>query len=322
MKKFTLLTAMALAATAANAQYTVEDAGIAPVLEKGVNAAEFYVFQLDPITVENLKKEGKTVHDYTLNPELGRNLWIWNGLIGGDGSMPGVDFQTEGYVSLSVAPDAGWAGGGFNQSHDARIGGVENPNGTCPGMDLSGVNANTRLHMAFRASGTASSSLGFTFMDDDAVKDANAHFCIGPNAYENYPMVAQAITDEWQAIDISFADLKKLWPSFNFTPSNDWCGNYLAFHPTYIPGQSFSLDAFYLYQAKSEAGVADIESGNFDIVVTGKTANATGASSMQIYNMAGQCVKSVNGSTIGIDNLPAGVYVVKAGNNVRKIAVK
>ena len=68
MKKFTLLTAMALAATAANAQYTVEDAGIAPVLEKGENAAEFYVFQLDPITVESLKNEGKTVHDYTLNP--------------------------------------------------------------------------------------------------------------------------------------------------------------------------------------------------------------------------------------------------------------
>ncbi len=135
-------------------------------------------------------------------------------------------------------------------------------------------------------------------------------------------MIAQAITDEWQAIDISFADLKKLWPSFNFTPSNDWCGNYLAFHPTYIPGQSFSLDAFYLYQAKSEAGVADIESGNFDIIITGKTANASGASSMQIYNLAGQCVKSANGSTIGIDNLAAGVYVVKAGNNVRKIAVK
>ena len=88
--------------------------------------------------------------------------------------MPGVDFQTEGYVSLAVAPDAGWAGGGFNQSHDARIGGVENPNGTCAGMDLSGVNSNTRLHLAFRASGSASTSLGFTFMDDDAVKDANA----------------------------------------------------------------------------------------------------------------------------------------------------
>ena len=39
MKKFTLLTAMALAATAANAQYTVEDAGIAPVLEKEIGRA-------------------------------------------------------------------------------------------------------------------------------------------------------------------------------------------------------------------------------------------------------------------------------------------
>ena len=74
--------------------------------------------------------------------------------------MPGVDFQTEGYVSLAVAPDAGWAGGGFNQSHDARIGGVENPNGTCAGMDLSGVNSNTRLHLAFRASGSASNLTG------------------------------------------------------------------------------------------------------------------------------------------------------------------
>ena len=44
------------------------------------------------------------------------------------------------------------------------------------------------------------------------------------------------------------------------------------------------------------------------------------ASEINLYDLSGRMIKSVNGTTMGISELGKGIYVVKAGNSVKKIA--
>lgn len=320
MKKLTLLAAAAAVAMSANAQYVVADAGLQPVLDKGENAAVFYTFLLDQNSIAELKKAGKTVHEYATNDET-RWLYIWdNTFIAGDGTAPGVDFQTDGHVALSVGT-VGWSGAGFNQNKD----GV--------GMDFSGLSDETRLHLGYSAASNPVKSIGITLLDrdkknaDDKNEIANtpAHFSIGTpfvDGGETWPSVGAAPTDEWQAVDISFADLKKLYPKFAVQPVSDWTGNYLAFLCGSVTGQNIEFDAFYFYQPKGESGISNIEMGKAEIVVTGKTVSASGAKHIALYDLTGKTVKAVDGSILGLNGVPAGLYLVKADNSVRKVLVK
>lgn len=312
MKKLTLLAAMAAAVLSANAQYSTTDAGIQPVLDKG--AETFWLFQCDPGTVETLKKAGKTVHEYFLGAEAGRQLDVWAGgetLKGGDSTMPGVDFHADGYVSFEVVAPAGWSGGGFQQL------------ATPAPMDLKGINENTRLHLAYMAPNNPVKQLGLTLLDNfaDGKKDKAAKFCIGAT-FDALPSVAPLPTDEWQAVDISFGDLKKLCPAFDWTVDEEFTGYYLSFTCGATPGQLICFDAFYFYQPKGESGISSIEMGNSDIVITGKTVNASGANRIEIFDLAGKSVKAANASVLGLNDIPAGLYIVKADNAVAKVVVK
>ena len=109
MKNLTLLAALAACGVGvANAQtYVTDQPGIA-----NTNGDTYYAFQLDDVTVQNLQDAGKTVFDYRID-NASRNLYIWeNTMVAGDGSYPGVDMQTNGYIALEVG-SAGWSGAGL-----------------------------------------------------------------------------------------------------------------------------------------------------------------------------------------------------------------
>ena len=318
MKKLTLLAAMAAAVLSANAQYSTTDAGIQPVLDKGAEAAEFYAFLLDAGTVQQLKNAGKTVHEY-FTDDVTRFLYVWEGtFVAGDGTAPGVDFQADGYTSLTVANGTTWSGAGFNQNKGTE------------GMDFSGLSDATRLHLAYMAPSNPIKSVGMTLLDKDKIDkdDAGntpAPFSIGGAFVDNgqtWPSVAPAPTDEWQAVDMSFGDLKKLFPAFQLQAVKGWTGNYMAFLGGAVAGTNICFDAFYFYQPKGESGISSIEMGNSDIVITGKTVNASGAKRIEIFDLAGKSVKAANASVLGLNDIPAGLYIVKADNAVAKVVVK
>lgn len=311
MKKFSLFAAVAAFALTANAQYTVDPSLDAPKAQGEV----FDVFLLDGVSTESLKSAGKTVHEYYLdNQDGGRNFWWWAGWDAGDGSYPGVDFQMEGYISLSVTGTAGWSGGGFNQGAN--------------GMDLSHVSDDTRLHVALRTPGTAPSSLALIFFDGETdCGSSPAKLSFGKSAFEDngsvFPLVGDFDADgEWVGIDIKFSDLKKLWPSFNFKAIKNWSGNYFSILSGNVAGTSFSIDAFYLYSPKA-SGIKGVSAEKGSLVMTANTINVSGTEAgIELYNINGSLVKAVAGSVMGISNVPAGVYVVKSGDLVRKVTIK
>lgn len=308
MKKITLFAAVAALAMSANAQYVTSEAGIEPVLKATNGKGIFDVFQLSPETVNAIKAAGNTVNDYALNNET-RNLYIWDAtFIAGDPIQPGVDFQFDGYVSLTVS-SIGWSGAGYNAAGAGAL-------------DLSHINDNTRVHLAYITASNGPGSVGFILLNQDG-KESPAKFAVGTAFNDNgvvYPTIGPAVSDEWQAVDVTLGDLKKICTGFDYEASKAWAGNYLAFLAGGVTGQNLGLDAFYFYTTTG-AGINGVEAET-ELVVTNRTINAAGVNRIALYDLTGKTVKAVNNSVMGIENIPAGLYIVKAGNTVRKVVIK
>lgn len=323
MKKMTLLAAMAVCGMGAmNAQYMASDPGIA-----ATNGDVYYVFNLDATTVGNLEAAGKTVYNYSLD-NVERNWWVWDETMDpGDSSYPGVDFQMDGYTSQVVANGVTWSGAGFDIEGN--------------GVDLRGVNDDMHFHFGIRST-NAPSSFAVVFGDGntwtsqelctegDKAKSsvcAPAKISIGETAFNDngaiYPKVGEFDPNgEWVAIDIKLSDLKKLYPSFNFVPGF-FRGNIYSILAGAVAGKSFSIDAVYLYGPKAQGGVEDVAADEAQIVVSAKTISVLGGQEgIDVYNVSGQLVKSSESTIVGVEDLTPGLYVVKAGNAVKKVVIR
>ncbi len=327
MKKLTLLTALAVCGMgAANAQYVTNEPGIA-----NTNGETYWVFQLDAATVEGLQTSGKTVYDYSLD-NVSRNLYIWdNTFVAGDGSYPGVDMQMDGYTALEVG-SVGWSGAGFNVAGD--------------GVDLRDVTDDTHVHIGVRCN-NAPTSIGFVLFngytwetqelcsagtdgDANSTQCTPANISIGSEAFNDNGTIYSLVGDvdraggDWVAIDITMGDLKRLCSTFNFTPGF-FKGNTYAVLAGGVTGTDVCIDAVYLYGEKSTSAVNEIAvADDVQIMVTDKTISALGNDNagIEVYNISGQMVKRSSTSIVGCEDLADGVYVVKAGNTVKKVVLK
>ena len=312
MKKFTLFLGAAAVTMAANAQYTV-DPTTADVAAKKPKTVEYLV--LSDAGVSELESVGATC-TYIGPDDVTRHFYIWeNGetFAPGDGSYPAVDMEEGTYLSLVVEAPNGWSGAGYS---------VES-------INTSMFNDNTRFHAAYMTpTGNGPASVALIICDGKNAGSSPAKVAVGTSFNDGgaiYPTIGPALNDDWQGIDISFADLKKLYPTFNYTNIADaeaWNGNILSILGGGVKGQTLSLDAVYFYNT-DEAGVADAAVDNdIDFVVSDKTINVMGGNGIQVYNMAGQLVKSTDGTTVGTSNLKGGVYVARSGNKVQKVVVR
>ncbi len=299
---------MAAVAMGANAQYVTDDAGVAPVLEKGVKTV--YAWSLDAAAMDALTAKGVNVIDQQINDET-RFLYIWdNTLVGNETSASpvGADFQTNGHIALTVGT-VGWSGAGM-----CAVG---------PGTDFSDLDDDTYFHLGYCAMTNPVKSLALILFAGDA-GNKPAQISVGDAFVDNgttFPPVGPAPSDEWQAVDVKFSDLKKLCPTFTVPAVADYKGNYFSFLAGGVSGQNFDFDAIYLYTTK-EAGIKGVEAEGTDLVITGRTINAAGASSIVLYDLAGKTVKRANSSVMGLEGIGAGLYIAKAGNKVAKVVVK
>lgn len=312
MKKFTLFAAAAAAVLGASAQGAV-DPGIAHVLEGGKIATMQFI-NLDEFTVADLEAKGTKMQNLAPD-EVNKFLYVWDATMNGvdDPGMPGVDGQTAGFSCFSVA-GVGWSGAGYNITPEAKA-------------STETWNDETRFHCAYctpTANGPASIAL-IIADGETSVGSKPAKVAVGA-AFDDggkiYPSVAPAATDEWQAVDISFKELKKFYPAFDYKAVAAWDGNILSFLAGGVEGKVFALDAIYFYNYAGGSGIANVGTEATDIVITGRTVNAHGAAGITLYDLTGKAVKVAAGSVMGIDNVPAGLYIVKAGNAVRKVLVK
>ena len=312
MKNLTLLAAMAVCGVGiANAQYVGD-----PALSKTTSTGNLYdVILLDNASIESLKTSGKTVQDLRTD-DVDRFLYVWeNTFVAGDGSYPGVDMQMDGYVSFNVST-IGWSGAGFNIANAAA--------------DLKHFTDNTHFHCGLRST-NGIKNVALIIGDGYAFENKNdkwspAKISVGSEAFVDngtaFPLVGNFDADgEWVAVDITLGQLKKLWPSFNYK-AGGFGGNILSFLAGGTTGKNISLDAVYFYTpGNGESAVAGVVADT-DIIVTARTVNAAGTDEIALYNLAGQLVRKVNASIMGIEDIAAGIYIVKAGNAVKKVVLK
>lgn len=308
MKKITLFAAFAALAVSASAQYTTAT----PYADQSVVAGETQIFDVilgaeDVLT--GLKGAGQTVNDWRVN-DTDRFLYVWDGtFVGGDGSYPGVgynDMQFDGYSSLDVST-VGWSGAGFFISETA-------------GCSTKHWSDATKFHVAYRTAAVGPASVAVIIGDGDPAGSSPAKVALGTSFNDGgaiYPAVGPALNDEWQAIDISFADLKKIYPTFAFVGVDAWQGNIVSLLGGGVTGQNISVDCMYFHSPAGESGVAAV-ADNAQLVITANTVNVEGAEGIYVYDLAGRLVKSAQGTTLGISDLN-GALIVKSGNAVKKI---
>lgn len=311
MKKFTLIAAAAMTAVAASAQYTIEP-GVSHVLKEGSKYDLAYLIISDNALAAFEKAGGKMTN--IAPDDQTRFFYIWeNTYLPGDGSMPRVDMEEGDYLSLQVG-SVGWSGAGYNINKGA-------------GVDLSNFGDATRFHCAYMTpSNNAPASVGLTILNGDADGSKAANIAVGDPFNDNgtvFPAIGPKMTDEWQGVDISLADIKKLSPAFNLAGLDAWTGNVVSILGGGVAGQTLAFDAMYFYTPAAEGSINEVsaEQGVF-FVVTENCINVNGGQGITLYNIAGQSVKATAGSVLGINNLPAGIYVAKSGNKAQKVVVK
>ena len=205
MKKITLIAAGSLVALAAQAQYTVNPS-TSVVLDKGPKSVEFLV--LSDAAQAEFKAKGASVSNWGPD-DVNRFLYIWeNTMVAGDGTYPAVDFEEVTYPSLVVG-SVGWSGAGYF---------IASENTTM-------LNDNTRFHCAYMSpNGNPPASIALIIGDGKnaeggSIVSSPAKVALGAAFNDGgaiYPSIGPALNDDWQGVDISFADLKKFYPSFDF----------------------------------------------------------------------------------------------------------
>lgn len=312
MKKFTFLSALAFTAIAANAQYSIDYKTMWDWDILDNNPTKVAYLNLNDYWLNELSSKGVTVQNIAPNDET-NFLYVWTETMsGGDSSYPGVGLLEGGYPSF-IVNNVGWSGAGyFISSHP----------------DLSWFNENTRFHIAYISRGVAPSSIAFIIGAENAGK-----ISIGDEAFVDngvpFPLVGPKAMDDWQGIDISFADIKKLFPGFDPTnmgeavdgtiqPMNAFQGNIFSFLAGGVEGQTFAFDTIYFYNT-NESGVETLSAENLSFFITPNTINLNGGNGIELYDLSGKLVKKTAGCVLGISDLSKGVYVAKAGKLVKKI---
>lgn len=311
MKKFSLFAAAAVCALGASAQYTTAT----PYVNQSVTPGQTATFDLilaAEAVVTGLENADQKVNDWRVD-DTNRFLYVWDGtFVGGDGSFPGVgynDFQFDGYSSLNVG-NVGWSGAGFFVDENA-------------GVNTQHWNDNTMFHVAVRTATTAPSSVAFVIADGDNEGSSPAKVALGDSFNDGgaiYPTIGPKLTDEWVGTAISFADLKKFYPSFNYVNAAAWKGNIVSILGGGVEGQNISLDAMYFYTPGNAEGAVDAVEADAQFVITRNTVNVANGNGIEIYDLSGRLIKSAEGTTLGISELGSGVYVAKSGNKAVKIA--
>lgn len=240
-----LASALLVSALGASAQYQT-DPSYAAVIARGLEGAQIHAIVVDPASQAALEAAGATVHTYATDAYGLGARWWWEGTTEGDTSAPGVDGHTGGYIARVVTGQGGWSGGGLACDVTAAF-------------DTSAFCDNTRFHLAYRTD-NAPLSLAFIILDGGDHGCLPAKISVGSLPFIEsgaaYPLVGTWSDDggdgggsAWAGIDISLADLRRLWPAFNATAtaSATWDGEPLRILSGRQQGTSFAIDAAYFY---------------------------------------------------------------------------
>ena len=215
------------------------------VADQFVNATKpakgdvYDVLLMQTSAIAALQESGATVNNLEKNDDT-RFFYVWvNTLAEADRTADGIGFDgfvsDDWYLCMDVT-DAGWSGASFNFSKDEKV----------------NWNENTRLRFSYRSNGPTPESVGIKIADTDS-DNTSANIALGADFNDNgniYKAIGPRATSDWQTIDISFADLKKLDPGFSFDYT-EFKGNIFSFLAGGVQGTNICFDAIYFYTPAS-----------------------------------------------------------------------
>ena len=211
------------------------------------NAAWVCGILLDEKTFSDLESKGVVVKDLSPNVE-DVNFWLWDGTFAAGNDIVGPNGKSGGVVSVTTQ-NLGWSGAGFD---------IANP------VDLSMISDNTRLHISFCSpDGKMPESIAFVVLDEreDITNDISAKFAVGESFIDNkveYPSIAP-LSSDWLAIDLSMADLKRIYPQFDYKNLSSFSGRIISFLGGCEPDRNIALANIYFYNTLNEVPPLPVE---------------------------------------------------------------
>jgi hypothetical protein len=267
------------------------------------NGDHYYLISMDDINAA--KVSSKVVADFRPN-ENTNFLYIWEntylpGVVSGPNSFGDANAT---WISVVVS-NVGWSGAGFYSSDkyflDKLATVTDNPD-------------NYFFHISVKSRNNGSFLFG---MDGQS----NVRFAIGSTAYNDGGTIYQAITDfprdgEWHTIEIPMTSLKQMGLLYSVGMDNK---NVFWFLCGGVPGVTLDMDGIFIYEKQVNTGI-DGESISDKFIVTRKTISLPNASApLELYNNMGVKIKSTHESTMGIENLTTGIYIIRSGKYTQKI---
>jgi len=293
MKKLTfslMLLAMTAFATSAFAQ---DD------FTKGSN---YYLIYLDDVSTAKIPV-ANVVKDYRVD-DTNYFLYVWSSTYTSlTPAGPNWNGEVGTYLSFSVN-SVGWSGLGFSGP---------------VAKDMTGVTSDYTLHIAMKASNTASHIIGM-----DGPGGLSARVCIGATAFVDGTTTYQPYTNftrdnKWHLIEIPMTEFfnKGLrYPSA--VPAN---ANVIYFLSGGVSGTTINMDAIFVYK-KSATAVNSIKS-DLDLIQTRNTLSVVDATQpIELYTVTGTRVRVSKEAIMDIQDIQKGIYIVRSGNLNKKIEIK
>lgn len=299
MKKITLLAAAAVAMLGGNAYAQAEF--------DFSNGGSYHLIYLDEETLAANVSASDIVSDCRPD-ETTRFLYVWdNTYVGVTSTGPNSNGVPGAYINLEVGT-VGWSGMGIVNNNGAHFDAIDDT---------------YRFHIALKTMDPDSHVI--IVGDEDAGQVAK--FTVGSAPFNDNGVIYEVLQDisrdgEWNAIDVSVADLK----AYSVTglvgyPNPDFTGNIFSMLSGARTGANIALDAIFFYKPGTN-GVEGVKGDNVKIFSTGRTIQVLGGEGIEVYDITGKLVKESKGTIVGTENLAAGIYVAKSGNVVTKVIVR
>lgn len=265
---------------------------------------DYHLIYLDPATKAKIPA-ASIKKDFTVD-DVNHFLYIWDGTYSTPTSAgPNWNGEVGEYLTLQVGT-VGWSGFGF----------ACDPAGTAT-KDMSAVNADYTLHVAMKATNTATHCIIMEGGDGIAARVA-----VGASAFVDGANVTAAYTNftrdgQWHLVEIPMTEFLNKGLRY---PA-PFKGNVFALLSGGTSGVTISLDAIFVYR-KTISGVNDVLAEDMDVIVTSKTLSVAGATvPIQLFNLTGQKIRTSNEAIMGIEDIQKGIYIVRCGNQTRKIQI-
>lgn len=266
----------------------------------------YYLISMDDVNAKKI--DSSIVADFRPNESI-NNLYIWeNSYIQGNS----IGANSFGEINVSwvslIVNTIGWSGASFHSTNTTLLDKL---------ATVTDNSDNYFLHIALKSSDNACHLFG---MDGASY----VKFTIGSTPFVDNGVNIPIITDfprdgKWHAIEIPMATLKQM--GLSYSTNNMDSKNIFWFLSGGVTGITLEMDGIFIYRKKLNTAI-DNESLSANFIVTNKTISFPDTSDpLELYNIMGVKIKSSHESTMGIDDLTNGIYIVRSGKNTMKITI-